>query len=238
MRRLYVPDIPEGAQTLSLPEGEAHHARTVLRAREGDRFEVLNGRGRRLVGRVQAVSRQDVSLEIESESNEERPTTELVLCQAMVKAKAMDLIVEKATEIGVTCILPVSCERSVSVGAKVGRWRDLAVSAMKQCGRLWLPEISDASTMEDAIKQTTASRSVVASLSGERRNLWDCLEGVRSVALWIGPEGDFTCGELEALAEATFISLGSNVLRAETAAIAGLACIRHEWDRQGLGSRT
>lgn len=238
MRRLYVPDIPEGAPTLSLPEGEAHHARAVLRAREGDRFEILNGRGRRLGARVQSVSRRAVTLEIESDLLDSKPEIELVLCQALVKGKAMDLIVEKATELGATRILPVQCERSVSVGAKRERWRDLAVSAMKQCGRSWLPEIHAASSLEEVLEQTShCEQKLVAALSGERRNLWDCLQGMeadaRSLALWIGPEGDFTAGELETLCAAGFVSvsLGDNVLRAETAALVGLARIQYELER-------
>ncbi|MGB0581327.1 MAG: RsmE family RNA methyltransferase [Limisphaerales bacterium] len=236
MRRLYVPEVEEGAQTLSLPAGEAHHARTVLRAREGDRFEILNGQGRRLIGAVLTVSRQGVVLEIESESAEARPAFDLVLCQAVVKGKAMDWIVEKGTELGVSQILPVQCERSVSVGAKHERWCDLAISAMKQCGRAWLPEISTVVSLTEGLQIAgKCDQLIVASLFGERVGLWECLDGAKSVALWIGPEGDFTEREIEALREAGVnpVSLGPNVLRAETAALAGLSCIQHERIRQG-----
>ncbi len=251
MRRLYVPRWDHDGKTIVLPDTEAHHARNVLRARNGDRFRVLNGEGGVLDCRVAEVSRKRVELAIETTFQYAAPTIEITLLQGTVKGKTMDWIVEKATELGVSRIQPVICEHSVSVPdtrraqSKVGHWQDSAVTALKQCGTPWLPKIAAPETFAAAISAIGGREiDLVAGLVGDLKPLSEILrpwhppvsrDGLR-LGLWIGPEGDFSVTEYGRLATAGIvgISLGQNVLRSETAAVVGLSRLLYELERCGF----
>jgi 16S rRNA (uracil1498-N3)-methyltransferase len=249
MRRLYVPRWDHDGKTIVLPDTEAHHARDVLRAREGDRFQVLNGEGGQLECCVVDVARKRVELAIETTCQHPAPRIEITLIQGTVKGKTMDWIVEKATELGAARIIPVICEHSVSVPdarrseAKVEHWRDTAISALKQCGSPWLPDIGPPMSFDAALSRSPARQlDLLAGLVGERQPLAELLaplgslDGKIGIGLWIGPEGDFSATEYARMEDVGIagISLGQNVLRSETAAIAGLGQLFYELDRSGF----
>ena len=241
MHRFFVPNAPAAGESFDLPKAEAHHASSVLRVREGEAAAVLDGAGRVLRCEIECVGRRQVRLRALSESRQERRRGELILVQAVVKGKAMDLIVQKATELGVARIAPVITERSVArpdsseFAAKRDKWRGVAIEACKQCGSAWLPEVDEPAGLQDALELCGAGGrlSLVAALDDERVEIREAFAAFHqregrapeSTAIWIGPEGDFTPEEMSAIRDAGVrpVTLGELTLRSETAAICALA---------------
>ena len=253
MRRFYLPPAACKGDTLLLTDREAHHGAQVLRLQVGDEVTVLDGAGTRLVCAVKHVSRKAIELSVRSREKTPGPGFELTLFQAIVKGKTMETIVEKATELGVSRVVPLITERVVSQldaersDSKQAKWQLIAVESIKQCGSPWLPQIDAPQRLNDVLRASGRfDLAFVASLRGGRhvrhwvQTLWSgelrepaqCPTGRSSGCVWIGPEGDFTDAELDAIeaSGAKPITLGPLVLRADTAAIAGLAIIRAEVD--------
>lgn len=244
MRRFFVPRAEIRGEEFDFPDSEAHHALSVLRCREGDCVAVLDGCGRELSCEITSANRRAVRVRVRSERRFARPAVPVVLFQSMVKGKAFDLIVEKATEIGVSEIVPVVGERVVAapsdrqMAGKVDKWRQTAIGAVKQSGRAWLPEIQSPLPFFSAVSRAEkCDWNVVAALDDSARPLREWLRGMSgvlvtgaSIGVWIGPEGDFTKSEYEVLRSRkySFATLTDAVLRAETAALFALACIQYE----------
>ena len=244
MHRFHVPPAEIREPGFVLPPGEAHHALKVLRCRVGDEVEVLDGCGRSLNCEIVDISRREVRLKARSVRTSAEPAVRVILFQAITKGKSFDLVLEKATELGVSEIVPVICERAVAVPdgkhaqAKVEKWGQTAIAAIKQSGRLWLPVIHPALPFFAAVSRSEkCDWKVVAALDADARPMKDWLRGLvglpdtgANVALWIGPEGDFTAAEYQVMRARgfSFATLGDAVLRSETAAICGLACIQYE----------
>jgi len=240
VRRFYAPPEIASQDEFVLPDAEGHHASRVLRCRVNDEVVVVDGVGQSIRCKIAECSRSSVRVIVLARTVAEKPKQRLVLMQGIVKGKAMDLIVEKATELGVAAIVPVVSENAVAVpdsdksGSKVDKWWGNALAAIKQCGRAWLPEIAPPTRFDGAIQQSGKARNLVASLQDDPLPLYQVAESLRleeSVNVWIGPEGDFTNDEYRQLDTigATSVSLSDAVLRSETAAICALSCLRRDW---------
>ncbi len=229
-----------------LPDDEARHAANVLRLEPGDVVELLDGAGGILDARVDAVGRRQVAVCVMNRRRMPPLVPELWLLAALTKGKAWDATVQKATELGVSVIAPMQCERSVvrvdpaEAEAKMESWMRTAMESAKQCGTSWLPRILKPGPVPSVLAAVGAAEAAfVAALSGETRGVRGWAGEIRAalgrqpatIAVAIGPEGDFVPSELEALKEAGYraITLGPLVLRADTAAIASLAVLRHEF---------
>ncbi|MCY3735580.1 MAG: RsmE family RNA methyltransferase [Gemmatimonadaceae bacterium] len=203
---------------------EAHHVR-VRRHRPGDEVDVIDGEGKGYRIRIQAIEDERVTGRIvERRSDLGESPVRLHLAAAIVKGLRFDLVVEKATEVGVASITPVTARRSVArPGGRGDRWRRLARSAAKQCGRSRVPPVSEPVPLLDAAGAMAAdgARLLVAdpAAPGDLRSV--CDPGVRSAALFVGPEGGFAPEELHALGSlgARVFAWGNRRLRAETAAV-------------------
>jgi len=244
MRRFFVPPEQVNGREFVLPPAEARHAASVLRCREGDMVEILDGAGRRQLCQISEISRRDVRVAVREDQQEPPPATPVALFQGLTKARSFDLILEKATEIGVTEIVPVICEHAVAVPdgkqeeAKVEKWRQTAIAASKQCGCSWLPKIHAPRPFFSAVGHSQDySWNVVAALDESARPLKEWLRSMStvlgngaSVGIWVGPEGDFTESEYEVMRRRnfSFARLTESVLRAETAALYALSCLRYE----------
>ncbi len=248
MHRFYLPPAACEGALLELTGTEAHHAGQVLRLRPGEAVTVLDGAGRELVCAVAAVDRRVVRLTVREHRQHPPPRPRITLCQAVAKSRAMDWIVQKATELGAARLVPVFTERSVprlaaaEAGTRAARWREIALEAMKQCGTPWLPEIPPPAPLEAVLAQMAgADLALVAALTSGAGPLRARLAEYHtrtgrppeSPAIWVGPEGDFTPAELAALERAGVlaISLGPRVLRCETAALVSLALLNYELGR-------
>ena len=252
MRRFYLPPGACKGDTLLLTDREAHHGAQVLRLQPGDEMTVLDGAGTRLVCAVKSVNRKTIELSVRSREKMPRPGFQITLFQAIVKGKTMETIVEKATELGASRVVPLLTERVVSQldaergDNKQAKWQLTAIESIKQCGSPWLPQIDAPHRLNDVLKAPGHfDLAFVASLrGGQPMRHW--LQTLLSSELrkpaspstpctgcvWIGPEGDFTDAELDAIeaSGAKPITLGPLVLRADTAAIASLAILRSEVD--------
>jgi 16S rRNA (uracil1498-N3)-methyltransferase len=214
----------EAGGVLDLPEGEAHHVFKVLRGREGDSVEVVDGAGRLFVAALRGGWGADVLEELPTEGVEE---SEVSLYQAVPKGGRMDLVVEKATEVGVSAIVPVLAERGVvnPREGKVGRWRRVAEAAARQSLRLRVPEVREPVPFEKAVREVGEAGVLLHNAPG--------LEAVEAVvgspvSLFVGPEGGWSEGELRLAEEAglALAQLGPYRLRSETAGLVAVARAR------------
>jgi 16S rRNA (uracil1498-N3)-methyltransferase len=242
MHRFYLPPEQTGSGTIRLEGREAHHAVDVLRLRRGDTAEILNGSGEIFTCEVVEADKSKVAARVMKHRLVPRPPWQITLFQALPKGKNFDLIVEKATELGAAQVVPILTERVVTTGEnsehKVERWKLTAIDAIKQCGSPWLPSISTPLKFAEALKlNPDFEMSLVGSLHPGAKHPRVHLDKLDilppaslKIALWIGPEGDFTSQEINDLigADTHPISLGSLVLRVETAAIYALSVVSSE----------
>jgi 16S rRNA (uracil1498-N3)-methyltransferase len=246
MHRFFLPPGHVTGPNLRLEDREAHHAVQVLRLQPRDRVTVLDGAGHELLCDVAQVSKREVQLSVVEKKFHPPLPAQLTLVQAVPKGKTFDVIVQKATELGAHRVVPLLTERVVTrfddaqdAAGKVEKWRQVAIESIKQCGSPWLPEIgAPVSFATFAAGRADAELSFVAALAGARRHPRGHFEDFQrqlqrrpqSISVWVGPEGDFTPDELAAILAtgAEPITLGSNVLRAETAAIYCLSVLSYE----------
>jgi 16S rRNA (uracil1498-N3)-methyltransferase len=191
------------------------------------------------------VQRDSVSLEVLRKEEVPAPACEVTLVQAIPKGKIIESIIQKATELGARRVVPILSERVVthlddaSALDKQEKWQQVAVEAVKQCGAAWLTEVEKPVTPAEFLAQKPMfDLSLVASLRQGSRpprhvfSAWQSEHGrpPGSVSVWVGPEGDFSFAEYDLIeaSGARAISLGSLVLRVETAAIYCLSVIHHE----------
>ena len=240
MSRFYVPRQAVKGNMITMRGPEAHHAVDVMRLSKSDEVVVFDGTGKEYHGTIKEIS--DKSLSIDITSTEEIVIEEafsITLIQAVTKKDKMDYIVEKATELGVASIIPVFTDRTVpkwdesKMAAHAARWQKIANEASKQSGRVRVPSVGKVASFNEIIKISSGcDLALIAALSKDSVPLKKALNGFKdgSLALAIGPEGDFTPDEVAAARTAGFklISLGRNVLKSDTAGLAALAMLNYE----------
>ena len=234
MHRLLVETRLLNEDSPVLPADAARHLK-VLRPKDGEEIELFDGKGRFRKFKVQSSKFKVECLVPVSETLNLKPSTlNLTLFACVTKGSRWDWTIEKATELGVTRIVPVISERTIvripkgERAAKRERWMRIAEDAARQSDAKWLPEIREAVDFRDAlplVRETTCfigaltsppSRPLLKAVEDLRRETGD----FKGLSTFIGPEGDFTPEELAALMEiATPTSFGPTILRAETAAI-------------------
>ena len=245
MNRFYLPPGHCAGDALRLDGREAHHALHVLRLKRGELVAVLDGVGNEFLCAVETSSRNAVTLSVSLKNFTPPLPCSITLLQAVPKGKIIESIIQKAVELGARRIVPLLTEHVVTrlddrdAADKRTKWQQVAIEAIKQCGAAWLPEIEAPMTIEQFLaRRDKFDLSLVGSLQKDRRHPRECLSGFQakhgrlpqSVGVWIGPEGDFTPDELQAIqaAGALPISLGRLVLRVETAAIYCLSILNYE----------
>ena len=238
-RRFYAPPTAFADQTVTLGTDEARHLRDVLRLESGDEVYVFDGGGKEFRCRVANAGRNAVELQIEAEVDPAKPESQLQLnlCVALLKGEKFDLVVQKATELGVSKIVPLITRyadihlRDASDATKrVSRWQRIAVEAAKQSGRAFVPEITPPAVFESAL--ATKGLGVMFS-----ERLGDSLEILAkrpaplSITALVGSEGGWSDEEIEAARARDFhvVTLGGRILRAETAAIAVVTLLQHRF---------
>lgn len=241
LTRCFVPDALAADCTQVLPEAASGHIARVLRLRAGDPLTLFDGRGGEYEAWIEAVERRGVRARIGAHHRIERESPVAVtLLQCLARAERMDLIVQKATELGVAAIVPVQSRHSLvrlEEGSRDRRrrhWLGVAIAACEQCGRNRLPELHEALPFEAACARAAATAQEPARLvlepAGEQP-LASALAALRTPAalsLLIGPEGGL-CAEELAIAQAhgfRACTLGPRVLRTETAPLAAIAIVQ------------
>ena len=249
--RFYLPAEDCRNAELSLSPGDTHHAINVLRLREGDRFSVLDGEGTELLCRISNREGDRIRGRILARNPLPAPACRLTLVQGVTKGKSMDWIIQKATELGCGTVIPVLSERTVircdssQAKDKQAKWEDIAIEAMKQCGQGWRPEILTPLPLSEVIScqlLPASQPSLLASLQPDARHPRKRLEPYlkngdlppEGIAVWIGPEGDFTPAEINTIRQngALPITLGPLLLRSETAAVYALSILNYEFQTE------
>jgi 16S rRNA (uracil1498-N3)-methyltransferase len=245
MHRFYLPPDQCRDKTLTLTGREAHHALHVLRVRAGERVVVLDGAGHELLCEAQAPGTNEVKLTVAQDNSVPPLPYQITLLQAVPKGKVMDGIVQKAAELGAYRIVPLLSDRVVtqlddeSGPARAEKWRQSAIEAIKQCGSAWLPQVETPITPKEYLARGEKfDLPLVASLQSDRRHPREHFETFArekkrppaTLCVWVGPEGDFTPAEMNAIKAggALPISLGRLVLRSDTAAIYALSVLNYE----------
>jgi 16S rRNA (uracil1498-N3)-methyltransferase len=229
--RLFVEaELAPGA-TVMLDPLRAHYVANVMRARAGDALTLFNGRDGAFRADVVSVARNAVQLGVAARTASQPRPASLELVVAALKRDAMDLVAQKATELGVGAIRPVFTARTVAARVGTERLRAIATEAAEQCGRCDIPDIHPAQPLATLLDSWPANRRLlVADESGASPPIGDALDhhaGPWSVL--IGPEGGLTGAELDGLRVRAFVTaagLGPRILRADTAAIAALAVVQ------------
>lgn len=235
--RFYVPVEVKPGEVISLPGETSRQIRRVLRLSIGDEVTLFNGTGFETVARIIDVSRSHVDVKPVGKTVAGtvpgQPDVHLGL--GLLKADRFDLVVQKATELGVRSVTPIECERSVvSLSAdraqsRRARWERISIEALEQSGRADFVKVRDPIRLSDAPEQFRSSRKLVAWEQANGRSLVTSLaQDDSAVDILVGPEGGFSETEVAQLGAHGFepVSLGSLILRSETAAICALAMIR------------
>lgn len=235
-RRFHAPPSAFTDRTVTLATDEARHLRDVLRLKTGDEVYVFDGLGREFRCTVSDTKRDSAELRIEAEVDPAKPESQLQLnlCVALLKGEKFDLVVQKATELGVTTVTPLITRyadihlRDQSDATKrAARWQRIALEAAKQSGRAFVPEITLPIAFEAALE--VAGDGVMFSERGGEA--LDNLTATTSITALVGSEGGWSDEEIEAARARDFhiVTLGGRILRAETAAIAVTVLMQHRF---------
>ena len=211
-----------------LVDEEARHAIQVRRSKLGDTLIAVDGQGNRYVGVLEDIEKKRCKVLIQkSDQGYFEPRLKLILVQAVLKGSHFDLIVEKATELGVSRIIPVQTMRTISLNSgKVDRWQNKAITAMKQCARSVCPVIEPIQDYSNVVKTVTNGFIAHEALALGYPKDFEKLKQESIATLFVGPEGGFSDQEVQ-LARVNGIipfRMGCRRLRSETAAIT--ACVK------------
>lgn len=238
MDRFFLPASHWSTHSLALTGEEGHHAVRVMRKKEGDRIELFDGEGRWARGVVSATERGGLTMVREEEGRSPEPASLIELAVAMPKGKTMDLIVQKAVELGINRIQPLATRNTVvkltgeDRVEKSLKWQRGALEASKQCGQNYLPAVAPVCVLSEYLERKREGLSLIASLAPGALGLRQCLAAhgaATRVHLLVGPEGDFSSDEVSASLAAGFqpVTLGEIVMRVETACLYLLSAVRY-----------
>lgn len=243
LNRVFVQMALSGGTLVELPAAAAQHLAKVLRSRVGDQIVLFTGDGREFAASVESIRGARVTVAVgDARAVDRESALSVILIQCMARADRMDVIVQKATELGVSRILPVLSRRSLvrldadQAASKLEHWRGIAAAACEQCGRNRLPLIEAPRPLLHHLGNA-APGGVRLVLDPEAPGREAPLEIGTSVEIAVGPEGGFDPEEIDACRLAGFeqIALGPRVLRTETAAIAALAWLQGRYGDLCIG---
>jgi 16S rRNA (uracil1498-N3)-methyltransferase len=230
--RLFVDSDLAPGLSLDLVPAQAHYLKSVLRLEEGDAVALFNGRDGEFLAQIAALGRGRCTLTLAAQLRRQGPDPDLWLVFAPVKRAPIDFLVAKATELGVSALLPVMTRNTMVERVKLDRLRANAIEAAEQCERLSVPEIRAPQTLDRLIAAWPAGRRLMlCDESGASPPIARALAAASpgAWAVLVGPEGGFAETELDALRKLPFVcavGLGPRVLRSDTAALAGLAVLQ------------
>ncbi len=239
--RFFIPKGCVRGNNIYIDGDEAHHILDVMRLKALDKVVTFDGTGKEYVGFIKEAGKKSLVVEVvETRQPLAKGLSKISLIQAIPKKGKMDYIVEKATELGVYSLVPVFSKRTVpdwgesKMRANTERWRRIVMEAAKQCGRRDIPEVTQIFDFKSVLKRYgDHDLALIAALSDGSIALKDAIAGFKggTIAVAVGPEGDFTPDEIKAAREARFklISLGSRVLKSDTAGLALLAILKYEF---------
>jgi 16S rRNA (uracil1498-N3)-methyltransferase len=242
--QFYLPRIEPGVSRLTLEGLEHRHLAKAARVKEGEEIWLFDDEGSRVLARVESVKKDRTVVQILERADAEASRVRLVLVQGLLQAKKMEFILQKASEIGISDFVPLETSRSLKAsgereGRKAERWARIAREATKQSKGWAAPAVHPAERLKDILARPGEGLRLFLSENGGKP-LKGLLLGAESgggppapaVTIFVGPEGGWTEAEERAFREAgcEAVSLGRRILKAETAAIAGVAMVAHFWN--------
>jgi 16S rRNA (uracil1498-N3)-methyltransferase len=228
-------------ETIVMDNFAAHHALKVMRLKINDQLILFNGDGSDFTGQVIRISKRQVEVSIKSKKNiKNESNLKVILLQALTSSEKMDLIIQKTTELGISEIQPIICERSIvkvkneKIEKKLSHWRQVSIAACEQCGRAKIPTIHKPENIIKYLEKITDSDKITKIiLSPEAtKSLDNVTHNVkRNIIVLIGPEGDFTKQELDFSIQKGFspIKIGPRILRTETAPMCILSILQYKY---------
>ncbi|KAB2645006.1 MAG: 16S rRNA (uracil(1498)-N(3))-methyltransferase [Verrucomicrobia bacterium] len=249
MPRFYLPPHRWLLSEPQLDDLDAHHAAHVLRCEVGDSIVIFDGKGTEALATIINLKKKgglQAVLSVGVPKKTLPSSCPITLAQAIPKAKNMDLIIQKAVELGASRVIPLLTERTIvrcdnqdDALQKQERWKQIAIEACKQSGQNWLPQVEKPCSLPEFLKMLGQPDHLllIACLENKKHSLKEILKifpAPQAVTIMIGPEGDFTPKEYAAAKEVGFhsIDLGPIILRAETAAFYSLSVLSHELNHQ------
>jgi 16S rRNA (uracil1498-N3)-methyltransferase len=236
--RLYI-EAPLALGAVVTPDdAQVHYLLNVMRAKAGDRISLFNGRDGEWLARVAAVAKRSCSLECEQKTVAQAEVPDIWFCFAPIKKTPSDYVVQKATELGASVLQPVFTRRTIVSRVNAERMRANAIEAAEQSGRLSVPDVREPLAFDKMMASWPQERRLIfCDEGGDARPIAEALRRLPAspFAIMIGPEGGFDPAERVALRVASFVtpvSLGTRILRADTAALAALAIwqtVRGDW---------
>jgi 16S rRNA (uracil1498-N3)-methyltransferase len=222
--------LPASGETLQLTEDTSKHCVQVLRMREGDALRLTDGMGRLAHARITSAHKKNCLVQLTAVEAMKRQGPDMGLAISPLKNTGrFEWLLEKVTELGITHIIPIVCQRTEKVYFKPERMRGILISALLQSQQCWLPQLAEPTPVLPFISQSTQyeQRMMAHCMEGNKTPLAKAVNPLQNRLVMIGPEGDFTPAELELALQAGFtpISLGNNRLRTETAGIAAAALL-------------
>jgi 16S rRNA (uracil1498-N3)-methyltransferase len=243
VHRFFAPALDPGDETVDLPRDEAEHLTRVLRLGVGDTVAVFNGRGHEFLGRVLSAARREARVQLLTRvESAPEPATPLTLVQSVLKGDKMDEVVRDAVMLGVAAIQPIVSKRTeftvaaILRGARVDRWRRIALASAKQSRRAVVPDILMPLTFETWIDEPLPGLRLMfvePGLDGvEPLGVLRTAPAPGSAALVVGPEGGWDPAECAAARARglRLVSLGGRTLRADAVPIAALSVLQFLWD--------
>lgn len=246
MHRFFVEEPVIGEDTIRITGGDVNHIKNVLRMSPGDQICVINGQNNKeYYCEITEIGNDEVYTQIrEVRDADQELKSKIVLFQGLPKSDKMELIIQKAVELGVHKIVPVSTDRTVvkldakKEANKRKRWMNISESAAKQSGRLYIPEVTQVVSYKEALAMAKEMDvrlipyELAEGMEKTREIMSSILPG-QSVAVFIGPEGGFESSEIEKAMEIGIqpITLGKRILRTETAGLVTLAMLVYNLER-------
>ncbi len=219
---------------------DVRHMVTVLRMKTGDELLLCDGEGTEYLARISGLSRTEVKAEVVSRKKRGTASLRVTLCQGLPKSDKMDFIVQKATELGVAAVVPLITERTIvkikDEAKRTARWRKIAKEAAMQSSRADIPQVAPVAAFKDFLQTLNPEPRTLLLLPWEEgtmpvKNVLRENPDIKNIIILIGPEGGFSKDEAALAKDKGFhlVSLGSNILRTETAALAALSMIGYEY---------
>ena len=242
MYHFYVEPEAVSSDTVRISGGDVNHIKNVLRMHPGEEIAILDGSGMEYRCEIESISDEILGKVLEAKKTEAELSVRLLLFQGLPKKDKMELIIQKAVELGVSEIIPVLTKRTVvkledkkKEQKKLERWQAIAEAAAKQSGRGIIPKVCEAVKFTEAVKQAGELDEALipyelAEGMDEARERIRGLHGKRTIGIFIGPEGGFEEEEIALAAKAGIhpITLGKRILRTETAGLCILSVIMFE----------
>lgn len=242
MPKFYVDGLSSVDKTVNITGGDVNHIKNVLRLHTGEHITLCDGSGKDYICRISELGEDYVSADVEDiMMNAAELNTKITLFQGMPKADKMELIIQKAVELGVNEIVPVMTKRTVvkldlkKEKKKLERYNSIALSAAKQSGRGVIPVVKDFMSYKEALSYAESlDMNIIPYEEAEgieySRQIISDIKGKKNLGIFIGPEGGFAKEEVDAAMNigAKCITLGNRILRTETAGLAVLSIIMFE----------